>query len=433
MQVLMTTTQGLERRLEVAVPGEEVSTAVDQRLKQLARTVKLKGFRPGKVPFAVVRQQFGSQVHAETINDLMQSSFAEAVTQQKVRPAGGPRIQPIAMEPGSELRYAAVFEVLPDVAIKPLDTIAIERPAATIGDTDVEAMLENMRTQRPAYVAVERASKDTDRVTMDFEGRIDGEVFQGGKGEGMQVVLGAHQILPEIEQGLVGVTAGESKSVPTTFPVDYGASAVAGKQAQFDIKVTLVEERSLPTVDDEFAKSFGISEGGVEELRKEVRSSMEREVTNAIRSRVRDQLFDALYKDNPIELPQTMVDSQIQETQQQLARRIGAPDPSKLPNREALEPNARKRVALGLLVGEIIRAQNLKVDRAKVEERLENVLATHPNPEEARRQYLGSREAMGQLESAALEDQAIDWALTQVKIVDKPSTFSELTGFAQKT
>jgi trigger factor len=433
MQVSMTTTQGLERRLEVAVPGEQVASAVDQRLKQLARTVRLKGFRPGKVPFAVVRQQFGSQVHAETINDLMQSSFAEAVTQQKVRPAGGPRIEPIAMDPGSELRYAAVFEVLPDVAIKPMDSIAIERPTATIGDADLDAMLENMRTQRPAYSAVERAAKDTDRVTMDFEGRINGEVFEGGKGEGMQIVLGAHQILPEIEQALVGMSPGESKSVPSTFPADYGATAVAGKQAQFELKATKVEERSLPPLDDEFVRSFGINEGGLEELRKEVRASMEREVSNAIRARVRDQLFDALYRDNPIELPQTMVDSQIQETQQQLARRIGAADPSKLPNREALEPNARRRVALGLLVGEIIRAQNLKVDRAKVEERLESVLASHPNPDEARRQYLGSREAMSQLESAALEDQAIDWALTQVKVVDKPSTFGELTGFSQKT
>ncbi len=433
MQVSMTTTQGLERRLEVAVAGEEVATAVDQRLKQLARTVKLKGFRPGKVPFAVVRQQFGGQVHAETISDLMQRSFAEAVTQQKLRPAGDPRIQPITMEPGSELRYAAVFEILPDVVIKPLDTIAIERPAATIGDADVDAMIENMRTQRPVYNAVQRASKDTDRVTMDFEGKIDGAVFDGGKGEGMQIVLGARQILPEIEQALVGMSPDETKSVPTTFPTDYGAPAVAGKQAQFDIKVTLVEERSLPVADDEFAKSFGITEGGIDELRKEVRASMEREVSNAIRGRVREQLFDALYRDNPIDLPQTMVDSQIQETQQQLARRIGAPDPSKLPNREALEPNARRRVALGLLVGEVIRAQNLKVDRAKVEERLENMLATHPNPDEARRQYLGSREAMSQLESAALEDQAIDWALTQVKVVDKPATFSELTGFAQKT
>ena len=433
MQVSMTTTQGLERRLEVAVPGEQVANAVDQRLKQLARTVRLKGFRPGKVPYAVVRQQFGSQVHAETINDLMQSTFAEAVSQQRVRPAGGPRIEPIAMEPGSELRYAAVFEVLPDVAIKPMDSIAIERPAATIGDADVESMLENMRTQRPVYNAVERASRDTDRVTMDFEGKIDGEVFQGGKGEGMQVVLGAHQILPEIEQALVGMSSGETKAVPSTFPADYGATAVAGRQAQFSLTVTKVEERSLPAIDDEFARAFGIAEGGVEELRKEVRASMEREVKNTVRARVRDQLFDALYRDNPIDLPQTMVDSQIQETQQQLARRIGAADATKLPNREALEPNARRRVALGLLVGEIIRAQNLKVDRAKVEERLESLLATHPNPDEARRQYLASREAMSQLESAALEDQAIDWALTQVKIVDKPSTFSELTGFSQKT
>jgi trigger factor len=431
MQASVTTTHGLERRLEVAVPGERVAGEVDQRLKRLARTARLKGFRPGKVPYAVVRQQFGSQVHAQTVSDLMQSTFAEAVSQHRLRPAGGPRIEPIAVEPGSELRYAAIFEVLPEVILKPLDTIAVERPTATVTDEDVAAMIESMRSQRPIYTQVERAARDGDRVTLDYEGRIDGVVFPGGKGEGMLVTIGAHRILAEIEQALVGMVSGDAKTIAAVFPEDYGAKAVAGKAAQFDLKVAKVEERSLPPVDAEFARAFGVADGDLQKLQEEVRASMERELAEAIRTRVREQLFNALYRDNPLDVPQSMLDEQIRELQGQMARRMGAPDAQQLPGREAFEASARRRVALGLLLSEIVRSQGLKVDRARVEQRLDSVIASHPDPQEARRQYLASREAMEQLESSALEDQALDWALTQVKVVDQPATFRDLTGFGQ--
>ncbi len=433
MQVSVTTTKGLERRLEVAVPGERVAGEVDQRLKRLTRTARIKGFRPGKVPYAVVRAQFGSQVHAETVSDLMQSTFAEAVSQQKLRPAGGPRIEPIAVEPGHELRYAAVFEVLPEVQLKPLAPIALERPTAGVTEQDVDAMLESMRAQRPIYTAVARAGQQGDRVSVDFEGRIDGVTFPGGKGENMSVTIGAHRVLPEFEQALVGMAAGDAKSVAVRFPDDYGAKSVAGKQAQFELQVSKVEERGLPPLDEAFVRAFGVQEGGLPELRAEVRKSMERELEQAIRARLREQLFDALYRDNPLEVPQGMVEAQIRELQMQMMRRSGIQDPSQLPAREGFEASARKRVALGLLIGEIVRAQGLKVDRARVEQRLEAVSASYPEPQEVRRQYLASREAMEQLESAALEDQAIDWALTQVKVVERGATFSELTGFGQTT
>jgi len=431
MQASVTTTHGLERRLEVAVPGERVAGEVDVRLKRLARTARLKGFRPGKVPYAVVRQQFGSQVHAQAVSDLMQSTFAEAVSQHRLRPAGGPRIEPIAVEPGSELRYAAFFEVLPEITLKPLDAIAVERPAATVTDEDVAAMIESMRSQRPIFTPVERAARDGDRVSLDYEGRIDGEVFPGGKGEGMLVTIGAHRILAEIEQALVGMAAGDAKTVAAVFPEDYGAKAVAGKAAQFELKVAKVEERSLPPVDEEFARAFGVADGDLGQLRIEVRASMERELAEAIRTRVREQLFNALYRDNPLDVPQSMLDEQIRELQGQMARRMGTPDVQQLPAREAFEANARRRVALGLLLSEIVRTQGLKVDRARVEARLDSVTASHPDPREARRQYLASREAMEQLESSALEDQALDWVLTQVKVVDQPATFRDLTGFGQ--
>jgi trigger factor len=433
MQASVTTTQGLERRLEVAVPGERVAGEVDQRLKRLARTARLKGFRPGKVPYAVVRQQFGSQVHAQTVSDLMQSTFAEAVSQHRLRPAGGPRIEPIAVEPGSELRYAAIFEVLPDVTLKPLDAITVERPTAAVTDEDVAAMLESMRAQRPVFTLVDRPARDGDRVTLEYEGRIDGAVFPGGKGESMLVTIGAHRILAEIEQALVGMAAGDAKTIPAVFPEDYGAKAVAGKAAEFDLKIGKVEEHSLPPVDAEFARVFGVPDGDLERLNSEVRASMERELADAIRTRLREQLFNALYRDNPLDLPHSMLEEQIRELQGQMARRTGTSDPKQIPGREAFEASARKRVALGLLLSEIVRSQGLKVDRARVEQRLDSVTASHPDPQEARRQYLASREAMEQLESSALEDQALDWALTQVKVVDQPSTFRDLTGFGQTT
>ena len=413
------------------MPGERVAGEVDQRLKRLARTARLKGFRPGKVPYAVVRQQFGSQVHAQTVSDLMQSTFAEAVSQHRLRPAGGPRIEPIAVEPGSELRYAAIFEVLPDVTLKPLDTIAVQRPTATVTDDDVAIMIESMRAQRPIFTVVERSAQDGDRVALDYEGRIDGVVFPGGKGEGMLVTIGAHRILTEIEQALIGMAAGDLKTIPAVFPEDYAAKAVAGKAAEFDLKVVKVEQRHLPPVDEDFARAFGVPDGDLERLRSEVRESMERELAEAIRTRLREQLFNALYRDNPLDVPHSMLEEQIRELQAQMARRMGTPDAKQVPGREDFEASARKRVALGLLLSEIVRAQGLKVDRARVEQRLDAVTASHADPQEARRQYLASREAMEQLESSALEDQALDWALTQVKVVDQSSTFRDLTGFGQ--
>ncbi len=433
MQVSVKTTAGLERRLEVAVPGERVAGEVDQRLKRLARTARIKGFRPGKVPYAVVKQQFGSQVHAEAISDLMQSTFAEAVSQQKLRPAAGPRIEPLEMgQGGSELRYAAVFEILPEVSVRPLSGLAVERPVASVEQADVDALLQRMREQRPSFHEVSRAAQKGDRVTIAHVGRIDGVEFAGGTGNGLAVEAGSGQILPDLDQALIGMSVGEAKTVKTRFPDQYGSPAVAGKAAEFDLTVERVEERALPALDEAFAKQFGVEEGGVPTLREEVRANMERELGEAIRVKLRDQLLEALYRDNPLELPRAMIEEQVQELQQQMMQRLGGrADPKNLPAREAFEPNARRRVALGLLLGEIIRAQDLKVDRARLEQRLDALVANERDPQELRRQYLASRDAMRALESATLEDQAVDYMLGQVKITDRPSSFREVTGFGQ--
>ena len=431
MQVSLVSTSGLERRLEVTVPGELVANRVAQRLKDLARTARLKGFRPGKVPFSVVRQQYGGQVHSEAITDLMQKSFTEAVTQQKLRPAGDPRIEPLQVAPGAELRYAAVFEVLPEIALQPLEGLAVAQFKVEVSDADVEAMLESMRKQKPVFATVERAAQTTDRVTIAFEGRIDGEIFPGGKGEDLQVVLGAGTILPELDAALTGMKVGEEKTVPARFPNDYGAQAVAGKDAVFTVKVKTVDAQSLPELDEGFVRAFGMDEGGMTEFRAQVRASMEREVADTVQQRVREQLLDALHRANPLELPRVLIDEQVRDLQVQMLRRMGVQKVEQLPPREPYEEPARKRVALGLIIGEIVRANGIRVDRSRVEQRLNAVVASYPDPDSVRRQYLQSREAMAQLESAVLEDQALDWVKDRVQVVDKPASFSELTGFGR--
>jgi trigger factor len=431
MQVSLSTVAGLERRLEVAVPAERVAAEIENRYKEIARTARLKGFRPGRAPLAVVRQQYGSQVQSEIVGDLLRDSYAEAVSRQNLKPATDPRIQTLSAEPGAELRYVALIEVMPEFSLNPVSDIAIERPSAEITDADVAAMLETMRKQRPDFVAAERDAGQNDRVTVDFEGRIDGEPFQGGSASSFPFVIGQGRMLKEFEDGVRGAKAGETRSVTVNFPADYGSEQVAGKTALFKITVQKVEEQKLPELDDAFCAAFGVSEGGLETLQREVRSSMQRELDNAIRGKLRTQVLDALHDANPIEVPKSMVAEAMQSIQIDLARRMGLKDVAQLPKNDALEAPARRGVALGLVVGEIVRAQNLKVDRARVNSRLNEAVRDHPSADEMRRQYLQNAEAMRQIESAALEDQLIDWVLSQAKVTDAPSSFSELTGFGK--
>jgi trigger factor len=433
MQVSLTATSGLERRLEVAVPATEVSTEVEQRLKNISRTARLKGFRPGKAPITVVRKQFGEQVHAEVIQDLMRSSFAQALSQEKLTPAGGPRIEPIAMGPGSELKYAAIFEVLPEIKIKAFDSMPIERPSATVTEDDINAMIESMRRQRPVFTAVERPAQDTDRVTIDFDGSVDGQPFEGGEGRDAPVVIGSRQSLAELEEGLKGATTGEKRTVSLSFPADSPNKSIAGKTAQLEVTIKQVEQQALPEVDEEFCRAYGVEEGGIDALRTEVRKSMERELGDVIRNRVRGQVMDALYRENRFEVPRALVDEQVQRLQVDAARRIGAKDASQVPAREVFEDQARRRAALGLLMGQIVQAEGIKVDRERVQNRLNDLVGQYPNPDEARRAYMQNADAMRQVESVVLEDQIVDWIVDHAQLTDKPMTFKDLTGFGQQS
>jgi trigger factor len=433
MQVSLTATGGLERRLEVAVPAQQVSTEVEQRLKQISRTARLKGFRPGKAPFAVIRRQYGEQVHGEVVGDLIRSTFAEAVNQEKLNPAGGPRIEPIAVNPGADLKYAATFEVLPEIHVKPVDTIAIERPTAEITDGDIDAMVESMRKQRPVFSVVERPAQDTDRVTVDYAGTIDGAPLpvDGASSHDATFIIGSNRVMTELEQGVKGAVAGESRTVPVAFPAEHPNKQLAGKTAEFRLDVKKIEEQKLPDVNEEFCKEFGVKEGGVESLRTEVRQSMKRELDDLVRNRVRSQVLDALYRENPFDVPRSLVEEQLQQLQLDMARRANITDASKLPPAQTFEEPARRRVALGLLLSEIVRAENIRVDRERVQTRLGDLVASYPNPDEVRRAYLQNADAMRQIESSVLEDQVVDWVIGRAKITDRPVSFSELTGFGQ--
>src|SRR5262245_21788143 len=431
MQVSLTATAGLERRLEVAVPAQQVSTEVEQRLKQISRTARLKGFRPGKAPFSVIRRQYGEQVHTEVVGDLIRSSFAEAVNQEKLNPAGGPRIEPITMNPGSDLKYTATFEVLPEIRVKPVDSIAVERPAAEITDGDIDAMVESMRKQRPVFTTVDRPAQDTDRVTVDYTGTVDGKALPGGEGKDVPFIVGSNRVMTELEQGVKGASAGESRTIPVVFPAEHPNKQLAGKTAEFRLEVKKVEEQTLPEVNEAFCAEFGVKEGGVEALRAEVRQSMQRELDELVRTRVRGQVLDALYKDNLFDVPRSLVEEQIQQLQLDMARRANITDASKLPPPHTFEEPARRRVALGLLLSEIVRAENPKVDRERVQTRLADLVAAYPNPDEVRRAYLQNADAMRQIESSVLEDQVVDWVLGRAKITDRTVSFSELTGFGR--
>jgi len=431
MQVSLTATGGLERRLEVAVPEQRVTTEVESRLKQLSRTARLKGFRPGKAPFAVIQRQYGEQVRGEVIGDLIRSSYAEAVNQEKLNPAGGPRIEPVTVNPGTDLKYTATFEVLPEVRLKPLEGISLERPSASVQDSDVDAMIESMRKQRPIFTVVERAAQDNDRVTVDYVGKVDDAVVPGGEGQDVEFIVGAKRVMTEFEEGVKGAKAGESREVAVDFPAEHPNKELAGKKAVFRLDVKKVEEQTLPEVNEEFVSAFGVKEGGVEALRTEVRQSMTRELEDLVRNRVRGQVLEALYTENKIDVPKALVEEQIQQLQLDMARRANIQDPKQLPPAATFEESARRRVALGLLLGEIVKSENVKVDRERVQTRLNDVAAAYPNPDEVRRAYLQNADAMRQIESAVLEDQVVDFVVAKAKITDKPTTFAELTGFGQ--
>ena len=429
MQVSVESISKLERRMQVQVPAERVSAEITARLKKLSRTARLNGFRPGKAPLTVIRQQFGMQVHREVIGELLQSSFAEAVTERQLSPAGSPRIEPQNIDEGHDLKYIATFEVFPEVALQPMESLELDRVTAEVTESDIDAMIARLRKQQLQYSKVERAAAAGDKVSIDFLGKIDGVEFAGGKGENVEIVLGEGRMLPDLERGLVGAAVGEHRDIDVNFPADYRVTELAGKLAVFATQVKTVDEPTLPELDDEFCKSFGVTEGGVPKLREDVAANMRRELEQNLRNRNKTAVMDKLYRANPIDVPNALLESQIRDMQIETMRRSGTKDVSQAPPREPLVEPARRRVALGLIFNDLIRRENLVVNPQRAHERLDEMVGAYGDAASLKRAYQQNADAMRQVESLALEDQVVDWILEHAKVRETVSSFKELMNF----
>jgi len=432
MQVQIETTGTLERRMTVKIPAQRVEDEVESRLKSLSRTARIKGFRPGKVPFKVVVQNYGPQVRSEVVDELLRRTYGEALVQQKLNPAGGPRIEPVKADPGADVEFVAVFEIYPTVKLADVGAIKVEKPTAGISDAEVEKMVDNLRRQRGTWKPAARASKDGDRVTVDFEGSLDGQPFAGGKGERMPIVLGQGRMVPGFEEQLVGLKAGDAKSIDIRFPSDYPTAQLAGRDAKFAITCHEVAELEVPALDEAFAKAFGVADGTVEGLRKEVRENMQRELDETIKRRLKEQVMQALLDANQVELPKALVDEEIARLANDALARMGMTDRSRAPDlpREMFEEQARRRVKLGLLVGAVLQEHKIVLEDARVQRMLDDLTAEYGDRAAALAAYRGNRDVMRQIETLALEEQAVDFLVGKAKVSEKPTTFTDLMNLA---
>ncbi len=434
MQVSVESGEGLTKKLLVNLPAERVDAVVDAKLKETARTIRLDGFRPGKVPVRVVRQRFGAQIRQDAYGELIQSSFYEAAQQENLKPVGEPSIELREDEAEGGLAYTATFEVMPEIELADFSALEIKRPVAEVTDADVDEMIRKLREQRTEWIDVERPAQEGDKITVDFKGFIDGEAFEGGSAEDVDLVLGSGTMIPGFEEGLIGAKAGDEVKLELKFPDDYRVEHLAGKEATFDVIVKSVAEPKLPEVDEEFVKSLGVEDGTEESLRKEVRENMERELKQKLKSSTKERVMDALLEVHEIQVPAAMVQREAealkQQTQQEMAQ-SGQQSTVDLPA-SIFEPQAERRIKLGLIVGEIIRGNEIEVDQARVDEAIAEQAATFEEPQEIIDWYANNPQARSSVENVVMEDQAVEWVLEQAKVEDENLSFDELVNPKQQ-
>jgi len=409
MLVTVESTGTLERRMRVELPAERIEKEIESRLKSVGRTAKIKGFRPGKVPAKVVRQRYGGQIRQEVLSELMQKSYSDAVIQENLNPAGGPKIVPDAAENDKGFAYVATFEVLPEITLKGLDKIAVTKPEVEIADEDCEDMIHNLRKQKAVWSTVDRQSKEGDRVIVDFNGTLKGEPIKGGQGKEVPVDLGEGRMLPDFEKALGGSKAGDEKSIKVKFPKDYHDKELASKKVDFTIKVHRVEEEELPPLDDTLAELYDVKEGGLATLRADVRANMEREAKQRVTSEIKEQALNGLVDANPIEIPNSLKEQEIHSLQHDTMRRLGIEDHDKAPPAENFAEAAERRVRLGLLVRQLIQDNNLTVDTDRVRKHVEEMCASYENAGDMVAMYMSNEQALAQIEPMVLEDQAVEW------------------------
>ena len=425
MMVTVESTGTLERRMRVELPAERIEKEIETRLKKVGRTARLKGFRPGKIPPKVVRQRYGGQVRQEVLSELMQKSYSDAVMQENLNPAAGPKIEPEVTASGKDFAYVATFEVLPEVKLKDLDKIEVEKPEVEITDDDREDMILNLRKQKATWEPVERAAREGDRVVVDFDGTLKGEPVKGGKGSEVPVVLGQGQMLPDFEKALYDVKAGEEKTFKVKFPKDYYAEDLASKKVEFSIKVHRVEEEQLPPLDDSLAEIYAVEEGGLEQLRADVVVNMEREADEKVKADVKEQVLDSLLKLNPIDIPNSLTYQEMHSRQHEAMRRLGIEDHAKAPPIENFRQAAERSVRLGLLMRQLIEDHGITVDPERVKRKVEEICSGYEQAEEMVASYLSNPQLMSQLEPIVLEEQAVDWLVEQGTVKTRKVGFRE--------
>ena len=429
MQVTVETTEGLERKVKVQVPEDRVQGEVSKRLTNIAQSARLPGFRPGKAPMRMITQRYGKQVREEVVGEIVQSSFQDAIVQESLRPVGTPTIDPLEWQSGSGVAYTAVFDVYPEVSLPPINSLKIARPEADVGDADVERMLERLRNQRRSWEPVQRAAIPGDRVVVDFEGTCDGQARDDLKAEGFAVELGAGQLFKEFENSLSGAEAGQELSLNLHFPSDFGAGELAGKPVSFQVKVNSVEEPVLPEIDDDFATRFGVEEGGIEQLKSEVRVNMQRELEAGIRSATKQRVMESLLAGGSLDLPESLIEREVQRSlaQRRLELSHSGVDTTEIElDPEDFKEGASRRVLLGLLIGELIKENGIKADPNEVRARIDSIASTYEDANEVVRWYYSEPARLSDVESSVLEDTVVAWILDRAEVVPEPTSFDEL-------
>lgn len=434
MQVTTEAVSGVARRLNVSVPTSRVNEQFEARLKRTAKTVKINGFRPGKVPLNVVRREYGAGIYQEVVNEIIRDTVFEAIQQEKINAVGMPNIEKVENKDGA-LVYEAIVEVYPEVEVKTFADLEVERKASEINDKDVDTMIENLQKQRASWTETKGMAKKDMQVTFDFEGTVDGEKFEGGSAEDFKLVLGSGRMIPGFEDGIVGMKKGEEKVIDVTFPEDYQAENLAGKAAQFKITLKLVEKQKLPEIDAEFLKIFGLTEEeGLDKLKADVRKNMEREVRNGLRNQVKQAAFDALVAANEIEVPGSMVAQEIDRQRQQMIQQFtqqfggqgaGAFDSSMLPD-ELFKEQAEKSVKLGVLVSKVLADAKLEVDQARVDAYIDDMASSYEDPTEVVEYFKNDKQQRAQIEAVVLEDQVVDHILASAKVNDVNISYEDL-------
>ncbi len=411
--------------MTVRVPNIEIEKEVSVRLERVGRTANIKGFRPGKIPSKIVQQRYGDQVRQEVITDVIRSSYSQALMQEQLQPAGGPSIEPFSSAGDEKFAFKATFEVYPEITLKSTDSLSIEKPLVEITDADTDDMLERLRDQRADWRTVERSAASGDRVVVDFVGRIGKESFEGGEGKEVPIVVGAGQVIEDFDKALIGMTAEQSKSAKVKFPKDYPVDTLARKRAMFEITVRRVEEKVLPDIDEEFLQSFGVTDGGVETLLTQLRTNMERELAERLRSETKRRALDSLLAANQCDVPKALIEQEITAMQASAMQQLNIEDPEQAPPRENFAEPARRRATLGLLVQELIRSNSIELDRSRLDRRIEELVGQFERPAEAARMYRGNGELMGQLEAGVLEEQVVDFLLENAKTAEKSIEFAK--------